>query len=107
MARKIKPDIAAKSISDALGLSHFFVANLLVVIGEFTNLFDFVLTQHPGMDFVKQYISTPAMLIIGNWLNADNAINLWLSMELVIVLASVIYWSLCWLATRFIFLILE
>ena len=107
MARKIKPDIAAKSISDALALSHFVVANFLVVIGEFTNLFDFVLSKHPGMDFVKQYISTPGMLLAGPWLNDANTMNLWLSMESVIILASLIYWALCWLATRFLFIILE
>lgn len=107
MARKIKPDIAAKSISDALALSHFFVANFLVVVGEFTTLFDFIPGKHPGMDFVKQYISTPGMLLAGSWLNEANTLNLWLSMESVIILASLVYWTLCWLATRFLFLILE
>jgi len=107
MARKLKPEIASKTIADALGLSHFFVANLLVVIGEFTNLFDFMLSKHAGMDFVKQYISMPGVMVPVSWLNADNTINLWLSMEIVIIVASIIYWSLCWLVTRFLFLILE
>jgi len=105
--KKIKPEVAAKSISDALALSHFFVANFIVLLGEFTNLFDFLLSKHPGMDFVKQYISAPGMLLAGGWLNDANTINLWLSMESVIIVASLVYWGLCWLATRFIFLILE
>jgi hypothetical protein len=78
-----------------------------VSLGEGTNLFDFVLTKHPGMDFVKMYISTPGMILAGGWLNDNNTINLWLSMQMVILVASLVYWILCWIATRFIFLIVE
>lgn len=106
MARRIKHNIAAKSIADALAVSHFVVANCLILMGEVTNLFDFLPGPHPGMDFVGKFISTPGMLLIGAWLNPATTFDLWLSMECVIILASLIYWGLCWLATRLLFIVI-
>ena len=42
MASRIKPAEAAKTISDALGVARFAMANLLVAIGEFTVLFNYI-----------------------------------------------------------------
>jgi hypothetical protein len=107
MASKTKPDKAAKTISDAFALSHFFVANFILVLGEFTSLFDFIVSPHPGMDFVKQYISAPAMLVSHLWWNDKGTLNLWVSMEGIIIAASLVYWVLCYLATRFILVVME
>lgn len=105
MASRIKPAEAAKTISDALALSHCITANFLVALGEFTPLFTFVDSKHPGMDFVKQDISMPGTLLVGSWGTDDNTINLWLSMEAVILVASLVYWGICYLCTRLILLL--
>lgn len=64
MSPKIKPEAASKKIADALGLSHFLVTNFIVLIGEFTSLFNFMKTKHGGIDFVKTYISAPGLSIL-------------------------------------------
>jgi len=103
MARRIKPAEASKTIADALGLSHFVIVNLIALIGEITPLLDFMPGKHPGMDIVKNYIAFPATSIARGWWYDDNTINLWLSMEIIIILASALYWVLCYFATRLIF----
>jgi len=121
MARRIKPAEAAKTIADALALSHFVVANVLVVVGELTPLFDFVNSKHPGMDFVKIYIDAPAVWLLDCYwafsqafgflsvFFSENArttdtssFTLWLGVESVILLGSVVYWGLCYIASRLI-----
>jgi hypothetical protein len=64
---KLKAQKAGRAIADALGLSHFVVANLIAILGHFTSLFSFMKTSTPGVDFVKTYICAPAIPLL-TWL---------------------------------------
>jgi len=64
---QVKNKQAARSIADSLGLSHFVIANAIVFIGQVTNLFSFMGTKNPGIDFVKVYIAAPAVPLL-TWL---------------------------------------
>ena len=65
----------------------------------------FIGTKHPGMDFVKQYVSTPAAILFQSFWKDDNLINLWFSMEAFIILGSIIYWVVCYFCSRLILLL--
>ncbi|MBL7662032.1 hypothetical protein JNK13_04685 [bacterium] len=56
---KNKPRHVATVVADAVGLTHFIVANACVVLGQLTDVFKEVGGHYPGLQFVYQYIDYP------------------------------------------------
>ncbi len=90
---------AAVAVADALGISHFIVANVIIALGEFTDLFSFMKTSHPGIDFVMQYLDALVYSLFG-LANPSDPLMLFLSAELIVLTSSVLYGALCWAITK-------
>lgn len=79
--------------ADAVGITHFVLANLLFFLGEYTPLLEGIDVVHGGYVFITQYIDAPIFGMLRGYIGNSFAdgIYLFLTGELVIVVASVVY----------------
>jgi len=80
-------------IADWLGLTHFFLANVAFILGEFTELFSFIDVSHAGYVLINFYIDAPIYNVLKPYVGDVHSdwLMMLLSVELVIVVASVVY----------------
>ena len=93
--RKKKPNPALVT-ADVVAIAHFVVANIVLFIGEFTDLMDKLLrVEHPGIEFVVKYLDAPIYAVLQgkfDWLGEyhDPFFNI-LATNMVIVAGSIFY----------------
>jgi hypothetical protein len=78
---------------DAVGITHFILANILLVVGEFTELLRVIDVKHAGIRFIYDYLDAPVYYFLEFYIGNTHAdgIYMFLAVELVIVTASVVY----------------
>ena len=93
----IKRDLP-RVCADAVGIAHFIVANVIIVIGEFTHQLDELGAVFPGLAFVYRYLDLPVYLLLENWDPGFQAatIKILLFGQIVIALSSALYAFFAW-----------
>ncbi len=92
-------------LSDAAGISHFIVANLVVLLGQFTSAFADIGGKYPGLAFVYKYFDSPIASIpwvagLVNWSLNSSVFMVFTVGEMIIIAASVVYGGLVYLLCR-------
>ncbi|MCB0358346.1 MAG: hypothetical protein KDD44_01875 [Bdellovibrionales bacterium] len=93
----------ASVVADSVGITHFIVANLLVVAGFFPEYFPGDFGRYPGLEFVYRFVDLPVYYVLQGVIksNSSELIMVYLLGELVIVLSSILYWTLAYCFVRF------
>ena len=97
--REYRKRSAAVTVGDSIGVAHFLVANLLILLGEITNLFNSYGGRLPGLEFVYRTFDWPVYMITRPFIHmsgADAAYPFFAG-ELVIVASSLVYGFLAYL----------
>lgn len=91
-------------VGDSVGFAHFLIANAVLIIGEFSTLFDSVAKVHGGMEFVYRYIDTPLYSLVRPFEKhfVGDPMFTFLFAELVIGLSSIIYGAVAYLMVRIV-----
>ena len=80
-------------VADAIGIAHFLVANVLIGLGEVTNLFSEFGARLSGMRFVLNTIDRPVFSFF-HWAGVDKTSDIVYPLivgEVVIIISSIIY----------------
>ena len=101
----LSPDEKSKMVADGIGVAHFIVANLCVLLGEFTELFNpliDVASPHKGLYFVYHYFDRPAYYLFRGLTEAtqEDLIFTFLTGELIIVVSTVLYGFIAFFSVR-------
>ena len=111
MATRKKPKNRANVVADAVGISHFIVANFCIILGQFTEVFKGVggNIKYPGLEFVYKYFDAPILLLLGGLARSDrgDVFFTFLVAELIIIAASIFYAVLAFFFIKLLFLLLE
>ena len=94
MAKKRKKEYSKYVIAaDAFGITHFIVANLVLILGETSTLFLSVGTKHPGVTFIFDYLDAPVYQMFKGFVANFRAdpVFMFLTAEFIIVASSLIY----------------
>lgn len=101
----ISPEDKSKMVADGIGVAHFIVANIVVLLGQFTKLFDAVIevyADNKGIYFLYYYLDRPAYYLFKGFAESakeDVALSL-LCAELIIIVSTVLYGFLAYFAIR-------
>lgn len=96
-------------VADAIGIGHWVVSTIVVILGQVTNLFADYGAEYPGLDFIYKFIDRPIYGLIQG-IEAEYRSDLVVTMiigQIVIVASSVIYAFIAYLALRLLFLLSE
>lgn len=103
MSKRIKPNVVAIRLAEALAIAHFVVANIVCVLGEFTPLFNSFGSKHPGVFFVLNNIDGPVYAIFkSRVLTTNDTLIFFMYTEMIIILSSAVFAGICYCAVRFI-----
>lgn len=96
-------------VADAVGVAHFVVANLCVVLGQTTDIFSDLGGEYPGLFFVYRYFDAPVAAFFSGLAYGEggDVFFTFLVGELIIVLSSILYGALGYAFTKLIFLLNE
>lgn len=92
-------------VADAIGVAHFVIANLIVLLGYVSNAFNSVVPQeasNKGLYFIYLYLDRPVFLIFQGFV-ASTKDSPWLSFlagELVIVVSTILYGFIAYFSIR-------
>ena len=83
----------AARIADAVGIGHLILGSAIILVGEFTNLFESFDFDHGGVKFVYQYLCAPVYLAFQSVLevHGSDSFSIMIAGFLVVVGASVFY----------------
>ena len=91
----------ARVVADAIGISHFLVANLIMILGQVNSDFKEILTgllpkysAYPGIDFVYNFMDKPVynqIQGIAEMFREDSPKYFWMGAEAVVLLSSAFY----------------
>lgn len=111
VAERTKRKNRAFVVADAVGISHFIVANSCILLGQFTEVFKGIggNAKYPGLEFIYKYFDAPILLILGGLARSDrgDVFFTFLVAELVVVAASIFYGILAYIFIKLLFLLLE
>ena len=111
MAERKRQKDRAFVVADAVGVSHFIVANFCILLGQYTEVFKGIgiNVKYPGLEFVYRYFDAPVMLMLGGLARADrgDVIFTFLVAELIIVITSIFYGIMAYLFIKLLFLLIE
>ena len=97
-----KEQLIRRYVGDAVGVAHFVVANLCILVGHLTNVFKGMSEQWGGIEFLYRYLDHPVYLafrpIAFNFRN--DVIYAIIVAELVIVVSSLLYGLAAYLLMR-------
>jgi hypothetical protein len=91
-------------IADAIGVTHFIFANLLVVLGEVTGVFGKPWENFTGLRFLYTYVDAPVHTFMTPFMpeQFDDPVTAYLIAELIIILSSVLYGLIAYAICRFL-----
>ena len=93
-------------IADSVGIAHFAVANLCVVLGQVTDIFKDVGGKYPGLTFVYRYFDAPFVALFGKIASErSDPVMSFLMGEFIIVGSSIIYGIFAYIFLRIVFAI--
>ena len=101
MARKKEPSryvIAA----DALGVTHLILGTLFIVVGEFTEFFKALNSDHGGVEFIIKYLDRPIYAMLYPFIpdaGGDARYTVMVGI-LVVLLGSIVYGALAYVVLR-------
>ncbi len=101
MPKKKQVSKAAR-IADAVGIGHLILGSVLILVGEFTTVFDSYDFDHGGIKFVYQYLCAPVYLIFQSFLEVHrgDSFSVLLAGFLVVIAASVLYGMIVYALVR-------
>ncbi len=79
--------------ADAVAITHFCLANFLFLIGEWTDLFKAIDVSNAGWVIVNEYIDAPIYNFFKGFVGDihSDGLMFFMSVELVIIVSSVVY----------------
>lgn len=83
----------AAILADAVGISHFVLANLVIVLGEFTSIFQHLSEKYGGLTFIFRYVDAPMYKVLAPIVGTVryDSFQVLLVGQLVIVASSFVY----------------
>ena len=109
LKKKPNPPLSA---ADAAGITHMILANILLIVGQFTSLLPEISKKfkEPGIAFIYQYLDKPVFEFLVSWFpwigKLKGGFYNFLSVELVIVSASVFYGFIVYVVLKLVYVIL-
>ena len=108
MLRDIDVPGVARKIAEAFAIGHLVTINILFLLGETTNLFSFVqgpylsvAARHAGVLFAMENIDLPIYQLVQNtMLSTSNTVIFFMWGEVVALVCSALYATLCWFFAR-------
>ncbi len=104
MPKKNRKEYSRSAVAaDAVGIAHLIIGTLLIIVGEFTPIFEKLSFEHGGVQFIFQYLDAPVYYLLRPFMpDAEgDSIYLWLSGLAVITLSSMLYALVVYLMLRF------
>ena len=94
--RRKKKEFSRYAIAaDAVGVTHFIIANLLLIAGEFSKVLNVFVggEKHPGISFITTILDRPVAHFLKVYFQkfGSDTLTIHLLAELVVVGASVLY----------------
>ena len=92
--RSHKPRLYSTAMitADIVGLMHFFVANIIFLLGEVTPLFAKFGGEHPGLTFVCTFFDQPLASMFANLISGKgDLLTVVLGAQVVIIGSSLLY----------------
>lgn len=91
-------------IADAIGITHFIFANILLVLGEITGVFGKPWEPFTAVRFIYTYVDAPVYTFISPFMpeQFDDPVTAYLIAEIVIIVSSVFYGLIAYLICRFL-----
>ena len=103
----------ARVVADAVGISHFIVTNVIMILGSANRDFGLALkkfmkqsSDYPGIDFVYRFIDFPVYHKLkgtAEMFRDARPRNFWLGAECVVLLSSMFYGLLAYVVIRLCF----
>ena len=89
-------------VADAIGLTTLIVGTAAIALGEVTDIFGFMKSDHPGVEFVYKYLCAPIYLVISPLLPtaAVDYSYMVIAAVLVVVATALVYGLVAYLALR-------
>ena len=104
-AMYISPEDKSKMVADGIGVAHFIVANFVVLLGQFTSIFDALIrvqADNKGIYFLYYYLDRPVYFLFRGFVESareDWVLSL-LCAQLIIVVSTVLYGFLAYFAIK-------
>ena len=90
--------------ADAIAIFHFIVANIALLLGEFTNMFSSFGNKHAGVHFIFNYFCWPVYSVLESYLQGvgKDWASLFFGAQLVIIASSIFYAIILYIIFRII-----
>ena len=107
---KLSPEHKQRLIADSVGVGHLVMANVAIVLGEYTTIFKGLSTaKYPGLDVVFRFFDAPVYLLLKSHIEYQSysMLSTMLFGEAVIILSSILYGALAYLVVKLFFPFIE
>lgn len=95
--------------AEAVAVAHFLVANLVMLLGQYFNVFDFLEGKNGGVKFVYHYIDLPLYTLLGSFTDniGPRGTSVMFGCELIILVSSAVYGVICYILLDVLFSVLK
>jgi len=95
--------------AEAVAVAHFLVANLVMLIGQYFPVFDFLESKNGGVKFVYHYIDFPLYTLLGSLTDniGPRGTSAMFGCELIILASSAVYGVICYFLLDLLFSVLK
>ena len=91
-------------IADSVGIAHFVVAHVALVLGELTNVFSGIGAEFPGVYVVLNYLDLPVYILFRTLDKGFSDFTyILLFAEFIIIITSLLYGFITYLALHLLF----
>ncbi|MCC6221473.1 MAG: hypothetical protein IT291_09570 [Deltaproteobacteria bacterium] len=107
--KTVYPEKRAGIIGDAIGIAHFVVANLIVLVGQLTSAFESISPQMGGLKFLYTYVDFPVYSMFSGMAERGRGevFTALIAGEFIIVVSSILYGLIANIAVRLMYGLLK
>ena len=89
--------------ADALGVTHLIFGTLAIILGEFTDFFKALNSDHGGVQFVLRYLDRPVYAFMSPFIPAGGTDARYTIMVglVVVLMSSIVYGAIAYLVLKF------